>query len=139
MTPLVEWILTIVGSGGIGAVITYIFTFNSKRKQIKAEAEHAVVTTEHEKLDLNQDRYDYLQNTCDKYIKDYYELEQNFRSKLSVLAEELDSIKKENSKVISDKCTEIAGLKSQIVYLKGIRCYDFTCAKRIKENPDKNQ
>jgi hypothetical protein len=32
MNPILEWALAVVGSGGIGAVITYIFTFRSKRK-----------------------------------------------------------------------------------------------------------
>jgi hypothetical protein len=32
MTPLLEWALAIIGSGGLGAAITYIFTFKSKKK-----------------------------------------------------------------------------------------------------------
>lgn len=138
MTPLLEYALAIIGSGGLGAAITYIFTFKSKKKQIEAEAEHQVVTTEHEKLDLNQDRYDYLQTTCDKYIKDYYSLEQEFRQKLAGLVDQIDQLKLANAQTISDKCNEIAQLKSKITYLKGIRCYNFTCDRRIKENPDKN-
>lgn len=138
MTPLLEWALAIIGSGGLGATITYIFTFKSKKKQIEAEAEHQVVTTAHEKLDLNQDRYDYLQTTCDKYIKDYYSLEQEFRQKLAGLVDQIDQLKLANAQTISDKCNEIAQLKSKITYLKGIRCYNFTCDRRIKENPDKN-
>lgn len=138
MTPLLEWALAIIGSGGLGATITYLFTFKSKKKQIEAEAEHQVISAEHEKLDLNQDRYDYLQTTCDKYIKDYYTLEQEFRQKLAGLVDQIDQLKLSNAQTISDKCTEIAQLKSKITYLKGIRCYNFTCDKRIKENPDKN-
>ena len=33
----------------------------------------------------------------------------------------------------------IAGIKSKIAYLNGIRCYDFTCPKRIRINPDKKE
>lgn len=49
----------------------------------------------------------------------------------------IDTVSFEKSKAIADKCTEIASLKSKVTYLKGIRCYNFTCANRIKENPDK--
>ena len=46
MNPILEWALTIIGSGGIGAVITYICTFKSKRKQASAEAEMAEIEVE---------------------------------------------------------------------------------------------
>jgi len=38
-STFLEWILAVIGSGGLGAIITYIFTFKSKKKQIEAEAE----------------------------------------------------------------------------------------------------
>jgi hypothetical protein len=49
----------------------------------------------------------------------------------------MDKMMSEKSQAIADKCTEIAGLKSKIAYLNGIICYDFTCPKRIRTNPDK--
>ena len=49
---LLEWILPIIGSGGLDAAITYIFTFNSKKKQADAEAEQSLVEVEHKKEDL---------------------------------------------------------------------------------------
>nr|DAG89869.1 MAG TPA: hypothetical protein [Crassvirales sp.]DAK96691.1 MAG TPA: hypothetical protein [Bacteriophage sp.]DAM09993.1 MAG TPA: hypothetical protein [Caudoviricetes sp.]DAO31336.1 MAG TPA: hypothetical protein [Crassvirales sp.] len=52
---LLEWILPIIGSGGLGAAITYIFTFNSRKKQADAEAEQSLVEVEHKKEDLKQD------------------------------------------------------------------------------------
>ena len=134
---LLEWILPIIGSGGLGAAITYIFTFNSKKKQADAEAEQSLV--EHKKEDLKQDQYDFLQKTCDKYIKDYHELESDFRKQLQGLRGEIDKISFEKSKAIADKCTEIAELKSKVTYLKGIRCYNFTCQHRIKQNPEENK
>ena len=133
---LLEWILPIIGSGGLGAAITYIFTFNSKKKQADAEAEQSLVEVEHKKEDLKQDQYDFLQKTCDKYIKD---LESDFRKQLQGLRGEIDKISFEKSKAIADKCTEIAELKSKVTYLKGIRCYNFTCQHRIKQNPEENK
>ena len=139
MNPILEWALTIIGSGGIGAVITYIFTFKSKQKQANAEAEKAEIEAEHDHFELRQDQYDYLQKTCDKYIKEYYDLEGDFRKQIIDLREKMDALMNEKSQAIAAKCTEIATLKSQIAYLKGIRCYRFDCPNRIKTNPDKSE
>lgn len=136
---LIHWALTIIGSGGIGAAITYIMTINSRKKIANAEAQTAQAKADHEILDLKQDKYDYLQETLDKYIKDYHELEQYFRDRMRELRDNMNSIIKENSMAISEKCNEIAALKAQVTYLKGIRCYEFTCPKRVKENPDKSE
>ena len=136
---ILEWALAVIGSGGIGAVITYICTFKSKKKQVEAEAESSIVDVEQKKTDLKQDQYDYLQKTCDKYIKDYHELEGDFRKQISELREQMDRIMLEKSQTISANCNEIATLKSKVTYLKGIRCYNFTCKHRIMTNPDKTE
>lgn len=136
---ILEWALAVIGSGGIGAVITYICTFKSKKKQVEAEAESSMVDVAQKKTDLKQDQYDYLQKTCDKYIKDYHELEGDFRKQISELREQMDRIMLEKSQAISAKCNEIATLKSKVTYLKGIRCYNFTCKHRIMANPDKTE
>lgn len=136
MQSLFDWALAVISSGSLGAAITYILTFKSKRIQAMAEAESTEVEVEHKKQDLKQDQYDFLQKTCDKYIKDYHTLENDFRKQLQTLRDEIDKISLEKSKAISDKCTEIAELKSKVTFLKGIRCYNFTCQHRIKNNPE---
>ena len=136
MQSLFDWALAIISSGSLGAAITYVLTFKSKRLQAMAEAESTEVEVEHKKQDLKQDQYDFLQKTCDKYIKDYHTLENDFRKQLQTLRDEIDKISLEKSKAISDKCTEIAELKSKVTFLKGIRCYNFTCQHRIKNNPE---
>ena len=136
MQSLFEWALAIISSGGLGAAITYILTFKSKRIQAMAEAESTEVEVEHKKQDLKQDQYDFLQKTCDKYIKDYHTLENDFRKQLQTLRDEIDKISLEKSKAISDKCNEIAELKSKVTFLQGIRCYNFTCQNRIKNNTE---
>ena len=83
MNPILEWALTIIGSGGIGAIITYIFTFKSKQKQANAEANMAQLEVEQGKFDLRHDQYDFLQETCDKYIRDYHNLEKEFREEIT--------------------------------------------------------
>lgn len=139
MDSIIEWILTLLGSGGLGAAITYIFTFKSKQTKAKAEAEQAELTTAHEKLDLTQDKYEFLQNTLDKYVRDYHELEADFRKQMVAVREHMDEIMRNHSTIIAEKCNEIASLKSQVTYLKGIRCYRFTCNQRVKCNPDKKE
>lgn len=136
MQSFFDWALAIISSGSLGAAITYILTFKSKRLQAMAEAESTEVEVEHKKQDLKQDQYDFLQKTCDKYIKDYHTLENDFRKQLQTLRDEIDKISLEKSKAISDKCNEIAELKSKVTFLKGIRCYNFTCQNRIKNNTE---
>ena len=134
MQSLFDWALAIISSGSLGAAITYVLTFKSKRLQAMTEAESTEVEVEHKKQDLKQDQYDFLQKTCDKYIKDYHTLENDFRKQLQTLRDEIDKISLEKSKAISDKCNEIAELKSKVTFLQGIRCYNFTCQNRIKNN-----
>ena len=136
MQSLFDWALDIISSGSLGAAITYVLTFKSKRIQAMAEAESTEVEVEHKKQDLKQDQYDFLQKTCDKYIKDYHTLENDFRKQLQTLRDEIDKISLEKSKAISDKCNEIAELKSKVTFLQGIRCYNFTCQNRIKNNTE---
>lgn len=52
---ILEWALAVIGSGGIGAVVTYICTFKGKKKQVEAEAESSMVDVEQKKTDLKQD------------------------------------------------------------------------------------
>ena len=136
MQSFFDWALAIISSGSLGAAITYILTFKSKRLQAMAEAESTEVEVEHKKQDLKSDQYDFLQKTCDKYIKDYHTLENDFRKQLQTLRDEIDKISLEKSKAISDKCNEIAELKSKVTFLQGIRCYNFTCQNRIKNNTE---
>ena len=114
----------------------YILTFKSQKKKTEAEAESTVIEVEKQKEELKHDQYDYLQKTCDKYIKDYHELEGEFRRQLSGLRDQIDNLMLEKSQVIQEKCNEIAELKSKVTYLKGIRCYDFTCPNRLKTNSE---
>lgn len=139
MDSLLQWGLAVLGSGGVGAAITYIFTFKSKQKQAEAAAIEAEVDAEQKIFDLRHDQYEYLQQTLDKYIKDYHELEGDFRKQIIELRERMDNLMSEKSQAITEKCTEIAGLKSKIAYLNGIRCYDFTCPERVRINPNKTE
>lgn len=55
MQALLEQILPIIGSGGLGAAITYLVTFKSKKKLAEAEAEQSAIEAEQKRQDLKQD------------------------------------------------------------------------------------
>ena len=55
MLSFFESILAIISSGGLGAAITYVFTFKAKRQMANAEAESTEIDVEHKKEDLKQD------------------------------------------------------------------------------------
>lgn len=134
-----DLLLWVLGGGSLGATITYIFTFKSKNRIAQQEANMSEVKVEQERLELKNDQYEYLQKVLDKYIKDYHDLEVYFRNRMRELRDNMNNIILENTKAISDKCNEIAALKAQITYLKGLRCYDSLCPKRIKQNPEKSE
>lgn len=125
-----EWILSMLGGGSLGSLITYLLTIRSKTKMVKEESKQTEIKTQHDQLDFNQDMCDYLQKMTDKYIHDYHELEANFRKKVSELQVCIDALQEEKSKIISAKCNEILQLRAQITYLEEASCYDFTCQKR---------
>lgn len=127
---LLEWALPVIASGGLGSAITYLCTFKSRKKLGELEVSK-------KSKEFHQSEVDYLQNTLDKYIRDYHEMEGNFRKSITDLRNQLDDLMVKNSTIIQEKCNEISALKSKVIYLKGIRCYNFTCPQRIKNNPDK--
>ena len=136
---ILQWGLPIIGSGGLGAAITYILTFKSKQKLSEAEAKSATIDATQKEVQLNQDNWSYMQKMIDKYMNEYHDLENEFRRQMRDLREQIDEITQEKSQIITQKCNEMATLRSQITYLKGLRCYSFTCQNRIKKNPDKEK
>lgn len=55
-------------------------------------------------------------------MKDYTELSTKYRQALDLS---------------NDKCAQLAEMKAQLRYLKGLRCYNTECPYRVKNNPDK--
>ena len=127
---MLEKILSLIGGGTLGSFITYLLTLKSKTKQANAEAKSKEIQTQHEQLDLNQDMCDYLQKVTDKYIRDYHELESDFRKQITEVRDTTERLMEEKSKIIASKCSEIAQLQARVAYLEGVSCYDFTCEKR---------
>lgn len=124
---MTETLLTIAVAlfGGLN-IFQFIFLRATKQKY-EAEASKASTEAKHERIDLQQDQYDYVNAQLTKIQEEYYTLADRYRSTMS-----------EHLKEIDGKCNEIAQLKSKLSYFKGLRCYRSACANRMWENPDKN-
>ena len=83
----------------------------------------------------DKDKFESMYVQITKMMKDYNELSDDYRSyRQGAIVKERNFQKK-----IDDKCQELAVLKSQVQYLKGLRCYNTTCPNRIKNNSEKQK
>lgn len=132
---IVQWLLAVIGSGGLGAAITYISTFNHKRKLMQNELAQAETATEQQQGQLERDRFETMYNQITEMTEDYNELSDSFRKyRQESLQVEQDFIKR-----VQDNLAELATLKAKINYLKQVSCYNYDCPHRIKVNPEKAQ
>ena len=70
-----DLLISLISGGSIGAAITYIATFKSKRRLAEADAKSAETKVVKDLDQLHKDNFDYLQETLDRYIKEYHNLE----------------------------------------------------------------
>jgi len=63
-------------------------------------------------------------------IEDYNELSDDYRKYRE------DALEKERAFInkVSKNCEQLAALKSEVAYLKGLSCYNTECPYRIKTN-----
>lgn len=137
---LIQWIFTIVASGGVGATITYFATFKSNSRMAKAEAakreehaEQAKIETKNKIGVMERDRYEAMYSQINKMMQDYNELSDEFREfRKTAMEQEREFIKK-----AQEKYSMLAELKAETKQLKKYSCYDMECPHRIKDNPTK--
>ena len=98
--------------GGLN-IFQFLF-FRAERKKAFATAEGLMLDNEQKKQDLHQGNYDYLTKRCDKLVKDYFEMMEKAQTAMD----------------------EAAKLRSEITYLKGLRCYVTICQNRIQRKED---
>lgn len=109
----------------LGGVNIFQFLFlRSTKKKYEAEAEKVKTAADHDKLDLHQDQYDYVNAQLTKIQQEYYDLASRYRETMTAHLLEIDG-----------KCNEIAELKSKLTYFKGLRCYRSDCPTRTQESP----
>lgn len=125
----------ILGSGGIGSFVTWLFHFNAEKRLKEAEAGQSESALESMNIANNKDKFEYMYVQITKMMKDYSELSDEYRDYRQTATVKERTFQKK----VDDKCQELAALRSQIQYLKGLRCYDTNCPNRIKTNPDKQK
>lgn len=113
-------LLSFAGGGGLVGFVSLKY----EQKKSKAEAEKVQTAADHDRLDLHQDQYDYVNAQLSKIQQEYYDLASRYRETMTAHLLEIDA-----------KCNEIAELKSKLTYFKGLRCYQSDCPSRVKESP----
>ncbi len=134
VTTILTDVISLLFGGGVGVAAMQIYTARVNKKKLSAEAEDAQVDVDHKKLTTKYDAFDTLYQQLNKCISDYAAISEEYREHREKTRKYEESVQEQ----IHNKCLELATLKSKVTYLKGIRCYDFTCKNRIKTNPDKD-
>ena len=138
-SALFQWIGSIVAGGGIGAAITYLATFKSKRRMAQAEAEQKEEFAKQSKIEsedkmgiMERDRYEAMYSQINKMMQDYNDLSDEFREFRKHAAEQ----ERKFIRKAQDRYSQLAELKAEIKQLKKYSCYDMECPHRIKDNPE---
>lgn len=134
---LIQWIGTIVASGGVGAAITYLATFKSNKRKAAAEAktqEELANQSHTESVDkigiMERNRYEAMYSQINKMMQDYNDLSDDYREYRKEAAEkEKNFIRK-----AQDNYSILAELKAEVKQLKKYSCYDMECPHRVKDN-----
>lgn len=125
----------LLGGGGIGSFITWAFQFKSEKRIREAEAKQSERTAESMATANDKDKFESMYIQITKMMQDYNNLSDDYRNyRQGAIVKERNFQKK-----VDEKCQELAALKSQVQYLKGLRCYNTTCPHRIKTNPEKQK
>ena len=132
---IIEILGILLGGGGIGSLVTWAFQFKSEKRIKEAEAKQSEQTVESMATANDRDKFESMYVQITKMMQDYNNLSDDYRSYRQVA-----TVKERNfQKKVDEKCQELAALKSQVQYLKGLRCYNTTCPHRIKTNPEKQK
>lgn len=132
---IIEILGILLGGGGIGSLVTWAFQFKSEKRIKEAEAQQSEKTVESMATANDRDKFESMYVQITKMMQDYNNLSDDYRSYRQVA-----TVKERNfQKKVDEKCQELAALKSQVQYLKGLRCYNTTCSHRIKTNPEKQK
>ena len=132
---IIETLGILLGGGGIGSFITWVFHFKSEKRIKEAEARQSEQTAESMATANDRDKFESMYVQITKMMQDYNNLSDDYRN-----YRQGATVKERNfQKKVDEKCQELAALKSQVQYLKGLRCYNTTCPHRIKTNPEKQK
>ena len=132
---IIEILGILLGGGGIGSFVTWAFQLKSEKRIKEAEAKQSEQTVESMATANDRDKFESMYVQITKMMQDYNNLSDDYRSYRQVA-----TVKERNfQKKVDEKCQELAALKSQVQYLKGLRCYNTTCSHSMKTNPAKQK
>lgn len=132
---ILEILGIILGSGGIGSFITWAIHLKAEKKLKDAEVIKSNKEIESMNTANDRDKFESMYVQITKMMQDYNDLSDDYRTyRQGAVVKERNFQKK-----VDDKCQELAALRSQVQYLKGLRCYNTTCPNRIKTNPEKQK
>lgn len=133
LDSILEWGLTILGSGGVGAAITFFSTYKSKKRIEEELANQAEITTEDRHGIMERDRFESMYNQITEMAQDYNDLSDQFREYRKTAR----AIEIEFDEKLRQRSNELAQLKDEVHYLKRLRCYDLDCPNRIRNKTEK--
>lgn len=110
-----------------------LYTARTEKKRKEMEVEEACTDIERKKQDNKQDAFETLYGELNKCLEDYTQLSESYREHREKTRKYEEAVQDQ----IRTKCNELAAMKSKIIYLKGIRCYNTLCPNRVRTNPDK--
>ena len=132
---IIEILGILLGGGGIGSFVTWAFQLKSEKRIKEAEAKQSEQTVESMATANDRDKFESMYVQITKMMQDYNNLSDDYRN-----YRQGATVKERNfQKKVDEKCQELAALKSQVQYLKGLRCYNTTCSHRMKTNPEKQK
>lgn len=120
-----ENLLIIISSLLGGLNIFQLIGYKSTLKRLSAEARASDIDAQQKGLDMMQDQADFLLHKLSSLQSEYTALQKQVREEAAA-----------HTQTINDKCNEIASLKSQVFYYKGLRCYKMDCPIRVRHNPN---
>lgn len=132
LKELLPWIL---GSGSLGATITYLGSYKSKKKLEEELAKQTQIDTKNKHGIMEKDRFEAMYKQITDMAKDYNDLSDQFRE----YRRDARTREDEFDDKLRLKNNELASIKDQVRYLKRLRCYDLDCPNRIKNNPNPEQ
>lgn len=111
-----------------GLNIFQLIFWRTQRDKLRAEADALTTDAHRKEIDLQQDQYDYLLEKLNTFQEQYFLLSKKMQDEMQA-----------HINAINEKCDEIAVLKSQVVYLKGLRCYRSDCSIRLAISSKKEE
>lgn len=124
-------IISIVfGSAGVIGGLTTVLNIRSIRKLKGAEASKAHSEAKQVDVNLQQDQYDFLLQKLNQYQAEWASMQDRLNEKTAEYSKQIVDMRITFTSQISEKCNEIAKLKSSISFYRGFRCYKSDCAQR---------